>query len=33
MTPVQHPTAREQLLQRADHVINTTAALWRIASN
>ena len=33
MTPASPQAAREQLLQRAGHVINTTATWWRIASN
>lgn len=30
MTVTTHQTDREQLLLRAGHVINRTAALWRI---
>jgi len=30
MTPIQPNAACQQLLQRAGHVINTTATWWRI---
>ena len=33
MTPTPPQAACKQLLQRAGHVINTTATWWRIASN